>query len=102
MSLEQVKEWLEKHDDEYLHFSRVENKKSTRPDVNALILLAEHCDENLKKPSCVEMISASEHDIVYFDVNCDDIERLTEEQVIELRRCGFHFDADTDSLAMYT
>ncbi len=81
---------------EFLKFERVENKKSSRPDIHAFILL------NELQPGTSDMVSAAGHDVIYLDV---DIEKLgevaTREQIIELSRCGVHFDGDGECLALF-
>ena len=91
----QVSDLFDKHNDEYLNFERVENKRSKRPDLHAMLLLDEIC------PGPRDMVSAAEHDVIYLDVSPEALESATEEQIIELVRCGVHIDEETDSLAMF-
>lgn len=79
-------ELFEKHNDEYLKFERVENKRSSRPDLHAFLLL----DELF--PGTRDIVSHASHDEIYLDIDSDDIEKLTEGQVIELLRCGVLYD----------
>lgn len=82
-----LEELFEKHDDEYLKFDRVEKKFHNRPDMHAFSLL------NILVPGTRDMVAGAEHDEIYLGVNPDDvIEVITEEQVIDLIRCGVHLD----------
>lgn len=84
-------------DDEYGEFERVENKLSSRPDIHAFILLNNLC------PSDDDMISASEHDEFYLDVDLEKLEKIiTREQVIDLVRCGVRYSEENDCLAMFS
>ena len=53
-------------------------------------------------PGSRNIICAAEHDIVFLDVDEMDIEKLTDDQIIELRRCGVHYDYEVESLAMFS
>ena len=76
-------------------FSGIENKRSERPDIHAFLLL----DELV--PGTRDMISAAEHDEFYLDVGVEELVKvITEEQVIELRRCGVHW-SEYDCLVMF-
>ena len=81
---------FEKFNDDYLKFDRVENKKSQRPDLHAFLLL----DELF--PGTSDIIGAACHDEIYLDV---DPEGLSEENILELVRCGVRYS--DDSLCMF-
>lgn len=84
-----------KHEDaEFLKFDRVQNKLSSRPDIHAFILL------NQISPSDTDIISSARHDEIFLGVDMDEFE-ATEEQCIDLIRCGVRYDASTDSMAMF-
>lgn len=81
-----IEETFEKHDDEYLKFDRVENKRSQRADLHAFMLLDELA------PSKKSIVAAAEHDEFWVGVDIEEIEdKLTEDQVIELVRCGVRY-----------
>lgn len=87
---------FEKHNDEFLKFERVENKKSQRADLHAFLLL------DSIVPGKSDMVSCAEHDEIWLDVDCEEFGRaVTEEQIIELVRCGVRYDDDVDSLCMF-
>ena len=83
-----IEELFEKHNNEFLEFDRVENKRSNRPDLHAFILL----DQLF--PGDSNMISSAEHDEIWLDITTEDIENLTEDQIIELVRCGVRYDEE--------
>lgn len=90
-------EMFEKYENEYLHFERVENKLSPRPDVHALILLTGLF------PDDQDMICNAQHDIFYLDINCERFAEIATDEIIrELSRCGVHYEEEDESLAMFT
>lgn len=97
MTTEEMHALFEKHADASHRFDLVETKKSSRPDLHAFLLLEELC------PSDEDLISASEHDEIYFSVSPEELaEVVTEDLVLELRRCGVRYDRGLSSMMMYT
>ena len=88
-------ELFEKHNDEMCKFERVENKRSQRPDLHAFLLL----DELQPNGKCI--IGAVNHDIIYLSINIDDLQ-ITEEQILELVRCGIMYEEDYECFSMFT
>lgn len=82
--------------DQFLKFNLVENKRSQRPDLHAFLLL----DELFPFPGR-DMVASASHDEIWLDVSGDDIESLTDEQIIELNRCGVRYCEEHDSLCMF-
>lgn len=88
------------HEDEYLRFERVTNKRSRRPDVHAFLLLDEIVPMEHGKDS--DMIAGAGHDQIYLDISSEDLATYaTKDQWIELMRCGVRVDGETESLAMF-
>jgi hypothetical protein len=79
--------------DDYLKFELVENKRSKRSDLHAFLLL----DELF--PSHRDMICNAEHDEFWLEIDNEDIETLTDEQILELTRCGILYDEGLKMLA---
>ena len=77
-------------------FDKIKNKRSSRRDIHAYLLL----DELFPKPGS-DMVSAVEHDVIYLDIEPVDIDKLNDEQIIELARCGVFYEEETESLAMF-
>jgi hypothetical protein len=87
---------FESDDDEFLKFERVANKKSTRPDLHAFILL------NELVPGETDIVSAAEHDEIFLSIDCEELAKVvTLEQVIELSRCGVRYHDEYDCLCMF-
>lgn len=82
---------------EYQEFGRVQNKRSSRPDLHAFLLLNELI------PSDHNIVAAAEHDEIYLAIGLDVLaERISAEQALELRRCGVRYHRGGDCLAMFT
>ena len=89
-------EQYEKYEDEFLKFDRVQNKTSGRADLHAFNLL------DKLVPGKSDMVSAAEHDEVWLDVSPEELAKVaTEEQIVELIRCGVRYDRSTGSLALF-
>ena len=91
-----TQEQYEKYDDEFLKFDRVQNKLSQRADLHAFILL------DSLFPNNHDIVSGAQHDEIWLDVSPEELAKVaTEDQIIELIRCGVRYDESTDSLAMF-
>lgn len=89
-----IEKLFEEHADEFLKFEKVENKLSSRADLHAFILL------DRLQPQCTrDIIACAEHDQIWLDFDLEKSD-LSEENIIELRRCGVFYD-ETDSLSMF-
>lgn len=85
MTVDEMIALREKHDDEFLEFKKVKDRRSNRPDLHALLLLDSLC------PGDKDAISASEHDVAYLSFDVEKVAAaITEDQVVELMRCGVH------------
>lgn len=82
--------------DEYLKFDRVENKRSTRPDLHAFLMLAERFDSDR------DLITAAEHDEYWLDVPQQVLDELTLDDVVELTRCGISYSEEYEALFSFT
>lgn len=82
-----VYELIEKYDDEYLKFDRVEYKPSNRPDLCAMILL----DKLQPCSKSSDIIVGAEDETVFLSIDVDKLgEVATEDDIIYLCRCGVH------------
>ena len=97
MKTEQIHELFEKHEDESHKFEKVKNKLASRPDVHAFLML----DRLFPSSNGSDMVSSAEHDQIWLCIESDDLEKLTEENIIELRRCGVWWDSQFDCLSMF-
>lgn len=93
-----IKEIYEKHQEDvhYDDFKNLPNKFSNRPDIHAFILL------DKLVPGSHSIIAAAEHDQIWLETDVEKVEEVaTEEQIIELMKCGVMYDEDTESLFMF-
>lgn len=90
-------EVFDKHNDEYLKFGKIENQLSSRPDIHAFILL------NNIIPGDNDIIQAAEHDEYYLRIDLDKLQKvITEDQVIDLIRCGVRHSIEHNCLCLFT
>lgn len=96
MTSDELQALFETHDDKYTKFEEyVKNPLSKRPDLHAFLLL------DKLVPGDRDIISASEHDEFYIDIDLEELaEKITEEQVIELIACGAIYSSEYDCLYM--
>lgn len=91
-----IKEFFEKHDEEFLKFERVDHKLSQRKDLHAFILL----DSIL--PNDGYIICFATHDEICLDIDLEALaQNATEEQLIDLHRCGVRYSTEYDCLGMF-
>lgn len=95
-----VEATFEKYDDanEYLEFKRIpeERRLHARPDLCAFLLLDKLC------PGDRDMVSAGEHDVIFPDVDVEELAKVaTEEDILTLIRCGVHYSSEYDCLALF-
>jgi hypothetical protein len=89
-------EQYKKHIGEFLKFELIENKTSNRPDLHAFNLL------DKLVPGNRGMVSDAGFNKIYLDVSPEQLSEVaTEQQIIELIRCGVRYDSSTDSLALF-
>ena len=93
MTENQLEELFEKHsEDEYLEFERIQNPKHTRRDICAMLIIHEIQSRNESQRQDT-MISWAGHEEIYLDVNVEEIsEYITEEEIIDLIRCGVRLE----------
>lgn len=97
MTVEELRNLMEKHESEYCKFEHVEKRLHSRPDLHAFLML----DQLV--PSTKDMIAGAEHDKIYLEVRPSELEEssITENQVIDLIRCGVFYDTEYDCFAMF-
>jgi len=84
-------------DEEFCEFDRVENKLHRRPDICAFLLLS-----NLAPSDNRDIVTAAEHDIIYLDVNLEELAiNATEDNIKDLLRCGVRYDSESGCLSMF-
>jgi len=96
MTTEELEALFEKHDDLYLESLASDVGPTKRRDLNAFLLL-----EKLL-PGEGDIVSAAEHDEIFLDVTLEDLAKVvTEEDVMNLIRCGVRIDENREGLAMF-
>lgn len=95
----ELAELFDKQDDEFLKDERLSPHPLTkRRDLRAFLLL----ESILPATNGRDMVTAAEHDEIWLDIDPEELAKvITEEQIIELIRCGVRYDAGIDSLCMF-
>lgn len=84
---------FEKHDDEYIKFERVKKKLHKCPDIHAFLLLEQIAP--IQEGYGSDIVAGANHDEIYLGTDLDLFcENATEEQLIDLIRCGIRYDND--------
>lgn len=79
-------------------FPKVSEQLSHRRDLNGMMILANLFPE----PTQLDFICCAEHDQIWFDVDINQLaERATEQQILDIMRCGIWFDSNIESLTMF-
>lgn len=93
-----LRDRFEQYSDEFLKFDRIPIKTSQRPDLHAFNLL-----DKLLPGKSGDMVCHAEHDEIFLDVDPEELAKAaTDDQIMELVRCGVRYDSSTDSVAMFT
>jgi len=96
MTVKEMEKLFKKYDDDFLKFEEIENPTSRRPDLNAFLLL------DTLVPGTSDIVSAAEHDEIYLEIDTEALAAvISEDQILELTRCGIRFERQFDSLAMF-
>lgn len=97
MTTDQLRDLFEKHGEEFLKFDLAGRTGVTRPDLAAFILLDQLC------PASGDIVSGANHDEIYLNIEVEELAKvITEDQVIELIRCGVRYDDQDGVLCMFT
>ena len=92
-----IKQIFEDNFNEHGRFEDVKVKLSNRRDLHAFILL-----DKLLPDDDNSIIVAAEHDEIYLSVDVEELAKVaTEENIINLIRCGIRYDEQTDSLCKF-
>jgi hypothetical protein len=97
MTVEELEECFAKyHHDEYLKFDeKVEPKRSRRADLHAFLLLDELVPNNR------DMVCGASHEEFFLEPELEELAKvITEEQVLELTRCGVICEEGSRTLRM--
>lgn len=98
---------FEKFENEYLNFESIESPRHPCPDLGAFLLLAELAPDVISNSGPYngkqhDIVSAADHDEIWLSVDLGKFaEVATEENILELVRCGVRYDTENESLAMF-
>lgn len=82
--------------DDYCKFELVESKRSSRPDLHAFLILDD------KFPSSErDIVAAASHDVIYLEIDADDLDKLLDSEILDLVRCGVMYDSESGCLSMF-
>lgn len=99
MNYKTFDKFYEAHSDEhFLKFDAIpaERRLSQRPDLNAFLLL------DKLVPGKSDMVACAEHDEIYLEVDTKKLMKVaTEEQLLDLIRCGCRAGDCGDGIAMF-
>lgn len=93
-----ISERFEAGYDNRIKFIDNPNKRATRRDLHGMMLL----DSLFPTDNTRDLISASEHDQLWFSISEEQIETLTDDQIRELCGAGICYDESVNSLTMFT
>lgn len=93
-----MKERFEKVENNYGEFELIINKRASRKDLHAFILLDELFPDDVGR----DLVCAAEHDRYWLGISKENIDKLTDEQILELTRCGVMYDEDNESLYLFS
>lgn len=85
--------------DDFLKFERIpeSDRPFTSPDICAFAML----DKRFPAERKSDMVSAAEHDEIWLRIESEQIQQLTDDEILYLTRCGVRYEDDTESLAMF-
>ena len=98
MTVDELVNLFEKHEDEFLEYAKVEKWRSKDRDIHVFLLL----EEIVPPLQSGIMIAWASHDQIHLRIGVEVFaEVVTEDQVVELIRCGVRLDDDNEGLAMF-
>ena len=98
MTADQLRTLFKDREFEYGEFEGTESPRSSRPDLNAMLLLDELC------PGDSNIVTRARDEYYEFGLNVDldDLAAvITEEQIAVLKTCGVMYDEASDRLTMF-
>ena len=94
-----LEERFDAFEDEDLDFKQIAQPLHRRRDICAMMLL----DQLLPAPDPGDdIIAGADHDIVYLEGDTEELnERITDDQIRDLIRCGIFYSGEHDGLVMF-
>lgn len=91
-----IEDKFELVNEDYGKFELINDKKSSRPDIHAFMLL-----DCIFESSGRGIVVAASHDVIYLESSSEEISKLSSDQILELTRCGVMYDSENDCLSMF-
>lgn len=96
MDIDEMDRLFKEADSPFGAFDKLENKRSLRPDLHAMMLLDSLAPVDPEK-YFFDAVSAAEHDKIWFGFDPERVAAvITPEQIIELEMCNVHYSRDED------
>jgi hypothetical protein len=93
MEQENLHQFFEDNNDEFLKFDRVENKLSSRPDLHAFLLL------DRLVPGSGDIVGSAVCGEIFLSTDVEELLKVvTDEQLIEIYRCGILYNEEYECL----
>lgn len=97
-----VAEFFDKYSDEYLKFDKIQNKVHPVPDICAFLMLHNLAPEINSIGTFSDMISYAAHEEIFLSTDVDKLfENATNDQLIDLIRCGVRYSEEHHCLCMF-
>lgn len=94
MTIDDIHRLYNEHEDEHLKFENIkpERRLHRRPDLNGFLLL------DKLVPGDRDMVNVAEHDEFWVEVTPEQVAAVaTEEDILDLMRCGIMYDSGIES-----
>lgn len=78
---------FDKYDNEVYNFDKIENKLDSKREIHAILLLDNLFPDDNPFDSC-------DKDYLFLGLSINNIKKLTDENILELSRCGIYLDLE--------
>ncbi len=102
MTFEELENFFEIHNDQFLKTDNIKKRMSPRPDLCAFLILDELQFRSELIDSYSDIVNQAEHGIIYLGVDPENIlSVITEADILDLIRCGVCFNSDESCFTMF-
>ena len=96
MEQENLQQFFDDHEGNFLEFDLIQDKLSNRPDLHAFLLL------DKLVPGSGDIVDSAAHDEIFLSVDVEELLKVaTDEQLLELSRCGIFYNEEYECLMSY-
>ena len=97
-----LKQFMAQNSNEFGKFERIKNPPSTHRDLHAMHILSQFMTKHgISVINCTGPSNETDTGLIVFEPSIRDVEAMaTEEQVIDLVRCGVRYNHEYDALVM--